>query len=91
MMREKASASPPRIIVLIVLPIMFSTTNVARAESGMERKTAEVARKLPRKMRIIRLVRASPIRPSCSRVLMASLTNADWSNTTLATSCLGMS
>ena len=90
-MRENASASPPRIMVLIVLPIMLSTTNVAKAESGIERNTAEVARKLPRKIRIIRLVRISPIKPSCSRVLMASFTNADWSKTTVETNCLGMS
>src|ERR1017187_3177359 len=77
MMRENASASPPRIMVLIVLPIMYSTTKVASAESGIERNTADVARKLPRKMRIIRLVKASPMTPSCSRVLIASFTNAD--------------
>ena len=66
-MREKASASPPRIMVLMVLPLTFSTTNVARAESGIDKKTAVVARKLPRNIRIIRLVRNSPIKPSCSR------------------------
>ena len=41
MMREKASASPPRIMVLTVLPTRLRTTNVARAESGMERNTGE--------------------------------------------------
>src|SRR5579883_3140739 len=46
-------------------------------DSGMERKTATVARKLPRNSRIIMLVSTRPIKPSCNSVLMASLTNAD--------------
>ena len=44
MTREKASAMPPRIIVLIVLSIRYRTTSVARAEIGMESSTATVAR-----------------------------------------------
>jgi len=53
--REKASAIPPRIIVLIVPPIMASTTNAASADKGIESSTAVVARKLPRNTRIIML------------------------------------
>ena len=75
--RENASARPPRIMVLTVLPIMDSTTNVASAESGMESRTAAVARMLPRKMRIIRLVSTSPMTPSCITVHSASLTKTD--------------
>ena len=83
MTREKASASPPRIIVFTVLPIMYSTTNVASAESGIDSSTAKVARMLPRKIRIIRLVSTSPMTPSWSTVLIASFTNTDWSKATL--------
>ena len=69
MTRENASARPPRIIVLIVLPSMYRITNVASAEIGMESSTAKVARMLPRKIRIIRLVSTRPMTPSCSTVL----------------------
>src|SRR5262249_57717577 len=46
--REKARASPPRIIVFTELPPTYKTINVASAESGIERHTATVARMLPR-------------------------------------------
>ncbi len=88
MTREKASARPPRIIVFTVLPIMYRITNVASAESGMDSSTAKVARMLPRKIRIIRLVSTRPMTPSCSTVLRASFTNTDWSKTMLVVNCL---
>ena len=75
--REKASAIPPRIIVFTVLPISASTTNAANADNGMESSTAEVARKLPRKIKIIRLVRMRPRKPSCKTVRIASFTYTD--------------
>ena len=39
--REKASASPPRIMVLMVLPKKYRTTKVASAERGIDRNTAD--------------------------------------------------
>ncbi len=89
--REKASAIPPRIIVFTVPPISASTTNAASADKGMERSTADVARKLPRNMRIIKLVRINPRAPSCSTVRIASFTYTDWSKTMLVVICFGMS
>ena len=59
--------------------------------SGIEKNTASVARRLPRKTRIISDVRNRPIAPSCSSVSIAVFTNFDWSNTTRVTSCEGTS
>ena len=47
---------------------------VASAESGIEKNTASVARKLPSKIRMRSDVSSSPIPPSCSRVSMAVFT-----------------
>jgi hypothetical protein len=38
-------------MVLTVLPRRYKTTNVVNAESGMDKKTATVARRLARKIR----------------------------------------
>ena len=75
--REKASAIPPRIMVFTVAPIRASTTNAATAESGIESRTAEVARRLPRKTSIMMLVRTRPMAPSCSTVSNAAFTYTD--------------
>ena len=91
MSREKASASPPKIIVFTVLPPSASAMNAASAESGTERNTATVARMLPRKTRIITPVSTRPMAPSWIRFSMADFTKTDWSNTTCVTSCLGTS
>ena len=75
--RDNASASPPRIIVLMVALPSFSTMNVASAEIGIESSTAVVARIFPRNSRIMMLVSTRPMRLSCSTVLIASLTKTD--------------
>ena len=64
-------------MVLIELPIRFSTTNVASTEIGIESNTAPIARMLPRKIKIMKLVRNNPVKPSCSTVLSACRTNTD--------------
>ena len=69
--REKASANPPRIMALSELLPMSSAIIAAKADNGMERKTAMVARGLPRKIRIIKPVKPNPMAPSWRRVLMA--------------------
>ena len=89
--RENASAKPPKIMLLIELPASARTMNVARAERGIEKRTASVARKLPRKIRIISEVRNRPMPPSSSNVSMAVLTNFDWSNTTRLDNAFGTS
>jgi hypothetical protein len=75
--REKASASPPKTMLLMVPPPSDSAMKAASAESGMEKKTATVARMLPRKMRIMMDVSNSPMAPSWSSVSMAVFTNTD--------------
>ena len=75
--RDIASASPPSTMLLTVPPPQESAMKVARADSGMEKNTATVARMLPRKIKIINDVRTRPIAPSSSRVWMAVLTNRD--------------
>ena len=80
--RENASASPLSTMALIDLSALCRMKNVINTEIGMERKTATVARKLPRKIRIIRPVSKIPIPPSRNTVEMASFTNTDWSKVT---------
>ncbi len=89
--RDSASANPPSTIVLIELPPNCSATNVASAESGMEKNTATVERMLPRNTRIISDVRSSPSPPSCNSVSIALFTNSDWSKTTEVRSESGVS
>ena len=61
--RESASASPPSTMELIDEPPNCRMKKVAQMESGMEKKTAVVARRLPRKTRIMRQVRNRPMAP----------------------------
>ena len=77
MRRENASARPPSTMLFTELPPMESAMKVASAESGMEKKTATVARMLPRKIRIMSDVRNNPMAPSCSSVSIAVFTNCD--------------
>src|ERR1700693_5108970 len=51
--RENARARPPSTMLLIELPPNCSAIMVARAEIGIEKKTATVARMLPRKTKIM--------------------------------------
>ncbi len=53
MRRENASANPPRSMVLIEPPIRLVRSKQMSAERGMESMTANVARGLPRKIRIM--------------------------------------
>ena len=75
--REKASASPPSTIELMLAPIRFNTRNAASAESGIDSITATVARMLPRKIRIIAAVSTRPIPPSLPRLRIAVFTKTD--------------
>ena len=64
-------------MVLIDPPIPLVMIRQTRAESGIDNRTAKVARGLPRKIRIINPVRISPIDASFTRFLIASLTKTD--------------
>ena len=68
MRRESARASPPSTIVFTELPPICNATIVASTEIGIEKRTATVARMLPRKIRIISEVSNRPMLPSCSNV-----------------------
>src|SRR6201996_1729150 len=75
--REKASAKPPNSMVLIEPPMALVRSKHTSAESGIDRRTANVARGLPRKRRIISPVSTRPIEASFTRFLIASLTKID--------------
>ena len=60
MSRENTSAKPARIIVLMELPPQYSAMMAASADSGIERNTATVARRLPRKIKTISAVSKQP-------------------------------
>ena len=56
-----ASASPPRVMMLIVSPSALSAMIESRIESGIETAMITVLRQLPRKIRIISPVRHAAI------------------------------
>ncbi len=72
-----ASASPPSVMMLSVSPSAQSTAIEPSTESGIEIAMMTVERQLPRKMRIMRLVRAAAMTPSWMTLLTAALTNND--------------
>ena len=65
--REKTSASPPRIMVLIDPPKDLVIIRQTSIESGTASSTAIVARGLPRKIRIIIPVSTRPMVASSRR------------------------
>ena len=75
--RENTSARPARIIVLMERPPAYSAMNVTSAESGIDRNTPAVARRLPRNTRTISAVSSTPMPPSRTSVSIARLTNSD--------------
>ena len=89
--RENTSAKPARIIVLMELPPTYSAMMAASTDIGIDRNTPTVARRLPRNTSTMRPVSTRPMPPSSSSVSMARFTNSDWSKTTSALSCAGMS
>ena len=66
-------------MTLMVSPIAESAATDARIASGIEIVMMSVERQLPRKMRIIRPVRAAATTPSKMTELTAELTKDDWS------------
>ena len=71
--RESTSASPPRTMVLMVLPEAFSSRNAARHDTGIDISTEMVPRIDPRKTRIITAVRIRPMPPSRSTLAIGCL------------------
>jgi hypothetical protein len=78
-------------MLLTELPRNARKTNAHSTETGTDRKTASVARMLPRKIRISRHVSTRPRLAPASTVTIAAFTNKDWSNTTFAFNPCGTS
>src|SRR5438094_641694 len=74
-----ASASPPRVMMLIVWPSAESAMTDVRIESGIDTAMISVLRQLPRKSRIISAVRQAAITASRITPLTAARTKMDWS------------
>ena len=78
-----ASASPPRVIRLIVSPSALRIASEASTESGIDNAMISVPRQEPRKSRIISAVSAAAITPSRTTSRTAARTNSDWSANSL--------
>ena len=72
-----ASASPPKVITLMVWPMAFNRNSELKTDSGIEMQTINVLRQLPRKSRIIKPVRPAASRPSCITLSTAARTKID--------------
>ena len=72
-----ASASPPKVMMLSVSPRTQSVAIEPSTDSGIEVAMIRVERKLPRKSRIIRLVRAAAMTPSRTTPPIAALMKSD--------------
>ena len=69
--RPIARAKPPRVMMLIVEPFRYRPNAPARIDSGIERKIANVERKLPRNIRIISEASTEPDTASWARLVTA--------------------
>ncbi|OPZ81402.1 MAG: hypothetical protein BWY75_03558 [bacterium ADurb.Bin425] len=74
-----ASAKPPRVIELIVCPVMLRPITAAKIASGIEVATIRVERQLPSRASIITAVRRAAVRASLTTSLTHSRTKRDWS------------
>ena len=72
-----ASASPPRVMMLMVSPSADRQMMEARIDSGMETAMMSVLRQLPRNSRIMSAVSAAAITASRTTPEMAARTNSD--------------
>ena len=72
-----ASAMPPSVMTLMVLPVMLRTISDTRMESGMEMQTMMVLRQLPRNIRIMMPVRIAAVTASRTTPLIEARTNRD--------------
>jgi hypothetical protein len=72
-----ASARPPSVITLSVMPSACSTVIENRIDSGIEITTITVERQLPRNIRIIRPVSTAAMIPSWITPVIEARTNTD--------------
>ncbi len=74
-----ASASPPRVMMLMLCPLSFSPTTAEQMASGIEVQTITIERQLPRNSPIISDTSADDSSASRSTRSIAPRTNTDWS------------
>ena len=87
--RPIASASPPSVIRLIVLPVRNSPMMPAKIDSGIEVETITVLRQLPRNTRISTETRIDEMIASRITFCTAARTNTDWSKSSFSSSPAG--
>jgi hypothetical protein len=76
-----ARNSPPRVMTLIVCPVVFSPMTAPRMASGSDSDAISVIFQFPRNTRIMRETRIAPMIPSWIRLSIALRTYSDWSIT----------
>ena len=76
-----ARNSPPRVITLIVCPVVFSPMIAPMIASGSDIDAISVIFQSPRKIRIMIETRIAPMMPSSIRLSIALRTYSDWSKT----------
>ncbi len=81
-----ATASPPRVRMLIVTPVICITTRAVRIDSGMLIAATTVARRLSRNRKIVMIANSAPRPPSRSRPSRDSLMKTDRSWTVVIVS-----
>ena len=74
-----AKASPPSVMMFKVSPSADKPTMAPMIDKGMDTAMMSVDRQLPKKSKIIKLVKAAAISPSTATPLIAALTKIDWS------------
>ena len=82
--RPIASASPPSVMRLMVLPVRNSPMMPAKIDSGIDVETITVFRQLPRNIRISTETRIEEMTASRITFSTAARTNTDWSKSSLS-------
>jgi len=84
-----ASASPPRVMMLIVCPVSHRPTKAPQSANGMFSTTTMTLRQSRRNRSTISPVRAAPIAPSVTTVHIERVTVGDWSSSKLTSMSSG--
>ncbi len=84
-----ASASPPSVIRLILLPVRNNPRMPANTDNGIVAETMTVFRQLPRNTRISTETRIDEMIASWTTFSTAARTNTDWSKSSFSSSPFG--
>ncbi len=87
--RPTATASPPRVMTLIVIPVICMITRAVSTESGMLTAATRVERRLNRNRKIVRMAKNAPRPPSRRSPSRDSLMKVDRSEITVILTVLG--